>query len=434
MNQRKTNKYTFKKGLDLPLGSIASNNEKISSALNTGSVGLLGADYPGLKPRLLVEAGQQVKLGEPLFVDKREPTVKFVAPGTGTISAINRGERRALVSITIELTEARPSCDWPITGNVKEILQSSGLWTAFRTRPFGIVPPSNSEPVAIYVTALDTRPLSLNPVTVINNQEALFYEGLKQLQETFTCPIRLCTAPDWAARLPPSVEHHIFSGPHPSGLASTHIHTIDPVGLNKIAWHIDYQDVIAIGKLFLEETLDMTRHLSLAGPAVANPEHLISRVGTNLNFFQAALKPGHVRLISGCVLAGREVKGDVHFLGRFHQQVSAVFEANAIVQPGFTAYLPRWLQRWAQSMPDTRRHGRHTAMLPVEKLDNVMPMDIFMVPLIRAMLMGDVDQVQRLGGLELLPEDLALCSFVCPGKHRYGEVLQANLNVIEKES
>ena len=449
----------IKKGLNIPLSGIPE--PVIDDGRPVRSVALLGCDYVGLKPRMLVQEGDSVSLGDPLFFDKRDPAVMYTAPGTGTVTAINRGERRALLSVVIELdTDAEDAVTFPdLIGaqidalpdeRIRNVLHASGLWSAFRTRPFSRVPLSDSSPRSIFVTAVDTNPLCANPVDVVAGNEPAFESGLAVLSRLTEGPVYLCTGSDWSVPVgnQDRVEVAVFSGRHPAGLVGTHIHYLDPVGIDRTVWHIGYQDVIAIGALFQSGKIPTQRVVALGGPAVERPRLVTTRLGASIDELTAGeLDLGGAagprpRVISGSVLSGRRARGAEAFLGRYHVQVSAIpsggqrrlfgwlpFRRNAF---SFIGMFASRTQRRAESLT-TDSHGVATAMVPVQAFDNVMPMDIAPVPLLRALLIKDTDQAQALGCLELDAEDLALCSFVCPGKNDYGSVLSVNLLQIERE-
>ena len=448
-----------RKGLDIPISGMP-DSQKVSGKF-VRTVAVLGCDYIGLKPRITVQPGDKVSLGDTLFVDKRDPDVPYTSPGSGTISAVNRGARRALLSVVIDLDEndeqaANHSefagCDMQTLGSeqVRTLLITSGLWPAFRTRPYSKVPQSSSSPRSIFVTAIDTNPLAADPAAVVSGKEVFFEAGLQVVAALSEGPVYLCTAPDWAGPTgnEKKVKHVAFSGPHPAGLVGTHIHHLDPVGADRAVWHIGYQDVIAIGILFREGRVSTERTVALGGPGIAVPRIVSTRLGASVDelvageVLQHGAASGLPRTISGSVLSGRIASGAEAFLGRYHVQVSTIPDRGkrrflgwlSPIASGFTfaGLLKRRQSRRTTSF-STASHGRPTAMMPIDALEQLIPLDVLPVPLLRALLIGDTDQAQALGCLELDPEDLALCSFVCPGKNDYGAALRINLEQIERE-
>ena len=450
----------IKKGLDIPL--LGGPEQEIGPGDAVHKVALLGEDYPGLRPRMAVQVGDRVELGQTLFVDKRDPEVAYTAPGAGTVAATNRGDRRALLSVVIELDADAPAqqeysgpSDFDVTGKdveaIRRALIHSGLWTAFRTRPFSRVPLSNTTPRSIFVTAIDTRPLAADPVTVISADCEAFTTGLAVISRLPENNVYLCTGPGWDDKndFGERVQHVVFDGPHPAGLVGTHIHHLDPAGANRTAWHIGYQDVIAIGKLFGNRRLSMERTVALGGAGFARPRLIKTRLGADVEqlvsgeLVQSEAAHRRPRVISGSVLSGRVATGAVSFLGRYHDQITALPEGGERRLLGWLDFISGaptfagiFRRRRAQRRPvayTTAANGRHTAAVPVEAFEHIIPLDILPVPLLRALLVKDTDQAQALGCLELDPEDLSLCSFVCPSKSDYGAILRVNLDEIERD-
>jgi Na+-transporting NADH:ubiquinone oxidoreductase subunit A len=367
------------------------------------------------------------------------------------VSAINRGDKRVFQSIVIDVEddEFEPFNQFSDLSQlsrqqVVDNLVASGQWTALRTRPYSRVPAPNSEAAAIFVTAIDTHPLAADPVIVIAEQARAFEDGLTVLSK-LSSKVFVSKAPGANISTGSAqVETAEFAGPHPAGLAGTHIHFLNPVNANKTVWTIGYQEVIAIGKLFTEGKLFVERVLALAGPQIEKPELIRSRVGVNLDELTAGkMLPGNNRVISGSVLGGRTSHGAVSYLGRYHQQVTVLMEGNerqfmGWLSPGAGRHSIKGIylsQFTASKLFDftTTTNGSERAMVPVGSYEKIMPLDILPAQLLRSLIVGDTQMAQDLGCLELDEEDLALCSYVCPGKYEYGPILRDNLTRIEKE-
>jgi len=452
LNQR----IRIRKGLNIPIAGEPEQSVHPGPALQ--HLALCGSDYPGLKPKLLVSVGDRVGLGQPLFVDKRDPQVPYCSPGQGTVTAINRGARRVLESVVVRLEDSgiEDLCFDPVSDDrigamdrdqAAQLLQQSGQWTAFRTRPFSRVPPSDSSPCSIFVTAIDTRPFSADPTLVVREDSEAFVSGLRVLPLLTAGAVYLCTGPGWDVETPDieRLQTVEFSGPHPAGLPGTHIHLLDPVGADKVAWHIDCQDVIAIGKLFTSGSIHTTRIIALGGDCLVKPRLVKTRLGASIDeLIDGETRcPDAYRVISGSVLGGHSASGGLAYLGRYHSQVSVIREGGDRHLFGWTilfsrrytaalARLPGIGQNRKQSF-STSQNGRFTGMIPIRIFEKVMPLDILPSPLFRALMVKDTDQAQALGCLELDEEDLALSSFVCPAKYDYGNVLRINLDQIERE-
>ena len=445
--------FTIKKGLDLPI--TGGPEQKITDGNSIKSVALLGGDYVGLKPKMMVAEGDTVKLGQVLFSDKKNPGVNYTSPGAGVVAAINRGDKRVLVSVVIELKGNQQETFTSYSEaqlaelnaeQVKENLLASGLWTSFVTRPYGKVPAVDSHPSSIFVTAIDTRPLAADPSVIIKERANDFTYGLSVISKLTAGKTYLCKAMGADVAANSAVQIAEFSGPHPAGLPSTHIHLIDPVNINKFVWHIDYQAVIAIGALFTTGKLNVERVVSLAGPTVKNPRLVRTRVGANLQDLVAGeLQDVENRVISGSVLYGHQAAGPVDYLGANSLQVSVLKEGRdrelfGWIVPGtqkysaLNVYVSSKDRAAGRLFPlTTDKNGSNRAIVPVGVYESVMPMDILSTPLLKAIVVGDSDTAQLLGCLELDEEDLSLFTFVDPGKHDFAPVLRANLTKIEKE-
>ena len=439
------------KGLDLPLAGAPQGTVEGARAVST--VALLGPDYPGLKPAIKVEVGDRVALGQTLVEDKQHPGVRYTAPASGTVTAINRGERRALVSIVIAVDDSvEPQRLESFRGAgirldadaVRALLLESGLWTALRSRPFSRVASPTAQPAALFVTATDTRPHAVSPAAVITARADDFQAGLEALA-ALGPRVFVCVAEGQRVTAPPGVEIVEFSGPHPSGNAGWHVHQLMPVSVHRSVWTIGYQDVIAVGRLVTTGRLDVERVISLGGPGVRKPRLLRTRVGASLDeLLEGELLPGAQRIISGSVLDGRARTSPADaFLGRHHLQVAVLPEAGdremfGYIMPGTEKFSVtgtvlgafRKAHRFAFS---TSTNGSPRAMVPIGSYERVMPFDMLPTFLLRALIIRDDQRAAELGALELDEDDVALCTYVCPGKTEYGPLLRAALDRIEKE-
>lgn len=453
----------LKKGLDLPISG--SPEQLIEDARPVARVALVAREYHGLKPGMSVKEGSEVAAGQILFVHRRHPEMCYTAPASGIVEAVHRGERRRLQSVVIRVEGERAeeferwSSSDVVTRPRKAVVAQlirSGLWPAIKTRPYGQTPDPASAPHSIFVTAADTRPLAPDPVVVIAAASAAFRTGLSVVRRLTEGKVFVCTGSGGSPPLPESgaFEHVEFSGPHPAGLAGTHIHFLDPVGRGegeghreggKVVWVIGYQDVIAFGTLFDEGVYPTSRVVSLAGPAVRRPRLLRTRVGASVSELCAGEidEDENCRLVAGSVLEGYRADGALDFLGRFTLQITALPEhaerrTLGWLRPGFDlfsasrAVFSHLLRRRSFAM-SCMQYGSPRALIPVTLYERVMPLDLLPAPLLKSLLVMDTEMAQKLGALELEEEDLALCSYVCPGKHEFGEILRANLELIEKE-
>ncbi|MDE0763082.1 MAG: Na(+)-translocating NADH-quinone reductase subunit A [Cellvibrionales bacterium] len=442
----------IRRGLDLPIAGVPAQIIEQGPAIS--QVALIGSDYQGMKPTMAVREGDRVKLGQLLFTDKKNPRVRFTAPASGVVLAVNRGERRVFQSLVIDVEgddeetfghfNTADLAQLP-REQVVENLLDSGQWVALRTRPYSKVPAPESQPASIFVTAMDSNPLAADPRAIICERQEDFCNGLKVLARLTDGAVNLCTAPN--SGIPggdlEGVEEISFGGPHPAGLAGTHIHFVDPVSAEKTVWTIGYQDVIAFGTLFTTGRIDTRRVVALAGPQVTNPRLLAVSLGANLNqMVIGELQNDENRLISGSVLSGRKAFGECAFLGRYHSQVSVIREGRErhflhylragaeshSALPIFVSAMSKKLQAMTSST-----NGSERAMVPVGAYEAVTPLDILPTQLLRSLIVGDTEMAQKLGCLELDEEDVGLYTYVCVGKYEYAPILRDNLTRIEIE-
>ncbi|MEM1383666.1 MAG: Na(+)-translocating NADH-quinone reductase subunit A [Pseudomonadota bacterium] len=444
-------RFSLHKGLDVPIMGAPKPNIEDGPALRT--VGILGDDYIGLKPRLSVAEGDDVGPGSPILVDKDMPEVQVVSPAAGKIKAINRGARRKLISVEIQVIDgAVDPVDFSSVGDAStpegmvERLCAAGLWTSFRTRPYSKVPAPTTRPAAIYVTATDTEPLAADPALIIREDAEAFSLGVKAIAPLSEGKTYLCQGN--GADLPGSdlagVETASFSGPHPSGLAGTHMHFLEPPGPEKVVWTIGYHDVIAIGRLMQTGRYDATRIVALTGPVCAHPRLVRTLAGASMvDLTEGDLRSNRpVRIISGSVLSGRAGEGVSAYLGRYARQITLIEEDRAQIPMGWIRPMPgkyavqpvlgSALSRRLFSLTSNLNGGRR-AMVPLGTFEELMPQDFLPTQLLRALLVMDTDQAQALGALELDEEDLGLVGFACPAKYEYGLALRDCLTRIEKE-
>ena len=457
--------HVIKKGLELPISGKPSNEIVAGAAVS--HVAIVGHDYPTMKPRMHVEVGDRVKRGQLIFEDRKSDGIRFTAPAAGEIVDIHRGEKRKFLSMVIALNEAEKSGQTTdddhmsfasYTGadptsldgdQVRSLLAESGLWTALRQRPFDRVPSTNDSCAAIFVTAIDTNPLAGSVEAIVAGQEEALKVGLRAVSTLTEGSTFLCVGPNWKVDTSSvaGVQTEVFKGKHPAGLVGTHIHMLCPVGRKRTVWHLGVQDVIAIGHLLQSGKLSVDRVVAFAGPAVADPRLLRTRVGASLTELTAGGVKATVtepRLISGSVLHGHTAQDEtVGYLNRYDAQISALAEDRerkfmGWLAPGANIYstLGTFISKWLPSKEfdmTTTTNGSHRAMVPIGLFERVMPLDIMPTFLLRSLLVGDLERAEELGCLELGEADLALCSFVSPGKEDYGVALRNVLTDIWQE-
>jgi len=446
----------IKKGLNIPISGTPE--DKITDFKNPRSVALVGSDYHGLKPAMLVKEGEKVKIGQPLFEDKKNPGVIFTSPGGGIVESINRGKKRALQSVVIDISDNEEEISFSsiktddlanhTKSSIRENLIESGLWTSFRTRPFSKIPKIDSDPKSIFINCMDTNPLSLDPELIISNNLDNFELGLSAIRLLSGSPLHLCIKQDSSLtfKQEENTHEHIFYGPHPSGLAGTHMHFISPATIDNINWHISYSDVILIGSFFSEGKIPTNKYICLSGPKIENPRIISTRIGACIDEICAGeLSQSENRVVSGSLINGREAIGSYAYLGKYHNQICAIEEPNSSDRELFDwALLGRnrfsklgifisSLLKNKEFNIKARMYGPDRAILPLGVYEEVFPLNLLITPLLRALAVGDTQELQSLGILELDEEDLALCSFVCPSKYDFSYLLRERLNAIEVE-
>ncbi len=443
--------FKLKKGLELPVQGAPE--QTIHPGPEFSTVAVLGGDYLGLKPKMLVQEGDEVRRGTPLFCHKDAPDAMMVVPMTGKVVAINRGARRVLQSVVVQVSDANDDgVDFSGVGGADDAkgvtakLCAAGLWTAFRTRPYSKMPAPGTSPNAIFVTAMDSEPLAAEASLIIADAGDAFTAGLSAISKltegkTYLCHKEGDSIPGADV---PGIEAAAFSGPHPAGLAGTHIHFLEPLAGDKQVWTIGYQDVIAIGRLMQTGHLDPNIVVALTGPGAHHPRLIRTVMGASTDDLtrDEISVDGAARVISGSVLSGRHAEGPHAYLGRFARQITIIREDPDQIPMGWIRPMPsKYAVQPVLGSAFTKKlyaltsnlNGGRRAMVPTGVFEELMPQDYLPTQLLRALLVMDTDTAQALGALELDEEDLGLVGFACPAKYEYGLALRDCLTKIEKE-
>ena len=441
------------KGLNLSLeGGV--NHEVLPGVANlTSRIAILGKDFHGIRPTMFVSEGQQVSQGEKLFEDKKNPGYFHLSPVNGTISEINRGDRRSFLSMVIEKTDDDASFEVDTTfeknnDQILSFLKNFSLLGLFRTRPFSKVPLVGSLPNKIFISLIDSNPLSFDPTLILQENLEAFNKGLEVISYLPKKGIHIGIAENNTLDLYQSekINYHTFSGPHPIGLVGTQINKISPASLANQIWTIGYQELIKIGKTILTGYMSNEKYICISGPQVFNPEIVLTNYGACVEELTAGkLKEEDNRLISGSVLCGHICNGSLAYLSTFSNQLTVIREVNQ----GDREFL-NWLR------PEIKKHsslrmflasaiknykynltsalnGGFRAIVPVGIYEEIFPMNLMITQLLKAIVTEDTELAQSLGVLELDEEDLALCTYSCPSKYDYGLILRNILDKIEKD-
>ena len=441
------------KGLNLSLkGEI--NHQVLPEVKNlTSRIAILGKDFHGIRPTMFVSEGQEVSQGEKLFEDKKNPGYFHLSPVNGKISEINRGDRRSFLSMVIEKSNDTDTFEIDTTfektnDQVLNFLKNFGLLSLFRTRPFSKVPLVDSLPNKIFISLIDSNPLSFDPTLVLRENLESFNKGLEIISYLPKEGIHVGIAEDnnldfYKAE---NINYHTFSGPHPIGLVGTQIHKISPATLTNQIWTIGYQELIKIGKTVLTGRQSNEKYISISGPQVFNPEIVLTNFGACVEELSAGkLIEGNNRLISGSVLCGHMCEGPLAYLSSFSNQLTVIREVNQDdreflnwLRPeikkhsSLRMFLTSAIKNYKYNLTSAL-NGGFRAIVPVGIYEDIFPMNLMITQLLKAIVTEDTELAQSLGVLELDEEDLALCTYSCPSKYDYGLILRNILEKIEKD-
>ena len=442
----------LRKGLNIKLAGKAEKILLPETAVTR--FGVRFADFPGLVARLEVQEGASVRAGSALFHDKLFPEMKFVSPVSGVVREIVRGEKRVLTEVVIEQA-GTDKIDFgaadPLKLTREEVrtkLLGSGLWTVIRQRPYHIVARPDAVPRAIFISAFDTAPLAPDLDFVMTNTHGNHLQtGINVLSRLTDGKIHISREAG-SLRVPElenlqRVEMHQFTGPHPAGNVGVQIHHIDPVVKGEVVWTIDIQDVVALGRLFDTGFHNRERIIALAGTGVLHPKYHRIRPGASVeNILRANMKDGSLRVISGNVLTGKRISAEGSF-GFYDNMVTLLPEGDyseffGWATPGLKKF-SYWRTFVSSLLPrkeydlDTNLHGGHRAFVVTGHYENVLPMDIYPVHLLKAIMAGDVELMENLGIYEVAEEDFALCEFIDPSKTEIQEIIRSGINLMIKE-
>ncbi|CEN36371.1 Na(+)-translocating NADH-quinone reductase subunit A [Capnocytophaga cynodegmi] len=447
-----SNDIRIRKGLDIHLEGEA---EKITLQLPLAKMyGLKPSDFHSVVPKLIAKEGTEVKAGEAVFHDKKDERVLFPSPVSGKIAEIVRGERRKILEIKILPDTEQVFKDFGSKDpakmsaeQIKDFLLSTGAWTFIKQRPYDIIAGADTTPKAIFVSACKTNPLAPDYDYVLKGKE-------KQLQTALTALAKLTTGKVHVSVFKNSslspfrnlkdIVLHNVSGPHPAGNVSTQIAKIDPINKGEVVWVVTPQDLVVMGELFLTGKLNLTRTLALTGACVEKPQYVLVIAGAQVDgVVSGNLKKEKSRVISGDVLTGKKVSED-GFLGYYDDQVTAIPEGDDYEffgwnKPVFNkisttrAMTFSWLNPKKKYNLNTNTNGEHRAFVMTGMYEEVFPLDIYPMQLLKACLYKDLDELENLGAYEVAPEDFALTEFVCVSKQPHQKIIREGLDLMIQE-
>ena len=444
----------IKKGLDI---KISGQAEKIyTKAPRAKTFAIKPSDWHGLTPKIIPKLCDPVKVGTPIFYDKYHPEIKFTSPVSGILLSINRGERRRIVEVVIE-DDGKDTPETFLQGDpadlkreqIVENLLNSGLWPVIRQRPYKVIARPEKPPKSIFISGFDTAPLAPDYDFLLKDKEADFQWGVNVLKQLTAGKVYLNLDDRYPGNKTlasiKGVEINQFKGPHPSGNVGIQIHNLDPINKGEIVWTVNPQDVVAIGRLFKTGKYDPSIDVAITGSRVKKPTYIKTIRGTAVApLLENNLKEGENRVISGNVLAGRQVDPEKGYLGSLHSHITVIPEGNyselfGWILPGFKklsvsrSFASTWLAPNRTFEVDTNYHGGERAFVMTGEYEKVFPMDIYPVQLLKSILVNDIDKMEQLGIYEVAEEDLALCEFVCTSKTPVTKILRDGLRSLRRE-
>ena len=443
----------IRKGLDIRLMGVA---EKVLVQADPAKVvAIKPTDFHGLVPKVLVKPGDTVQAGTPLFCDKYNERVLYTSPVSGEVADVVRGDKRRVLEVRVIADTEQRHVDFgkgdPAGMNRETVIQkllASGVWPVIRQRPFDVVADPAQTPRGIFISCIDTHPLAPDLDLVVRNQGQDLQAGLDALARLTSGKIDLVVGPQTTAREfleAKNVVRHKISGPHPAGNVGVQIHHIAPMVKGDLIWTCGVQDVLMIGRLFNTGKLDGTRIVALTGSEARNPKYVRTQIGVPVKDLVGE-SSGKVRIISGNVLTGDRV-GEDGFLGFYHSQVTVIPEGDAPkffitdgwASPGFDKFsasrsYPTWLLPGQRFRVDSSQNGEERGFVMSGQYEAVFPFDIYPVHLLKAILVNDIEQMEKLGLYEVAPEDFALCEFVCTSKINSQSIVREGLDILKKET
>lgn len=440
----------IKKGLDIKLKGKAG--QTVSAAAAAQFYAVKPSDFPGLKPRLLVSAGDAVQIGTPLFADKNQPDVLFCSPVSGTVSLVNRGERRKVLEVVVEsdgqfqsVSFSKTQVDSLDRDGVKSELLKSGLWPYLVQRPFGVLAKPADVPRDIFISGFDSAPLAPDFEFILKNELEAFQMGVQALAKLTNGKVYLgVSSPSSVLASVKGAEVNVFNGPHPAGNVGIQMHHVKPINKGEVVWTVGAMSVLFIGRYFKNGKLDFSKQVALTGSEIKAPQYYTVVSGAQISSVLAGKTAGQQaeRIISGNVLTGTKV--DLNgYLGFFDNQITVIPEGNEIepfgwATPGFDKYsatstfLSRLFPK-KEYVLNANFHGGERAFVVSEQYEKVLPMDVLPVYLLKAILVNDFDKMEQLGIYEVIEEDMALCEYVCTSKIEVQDILRKGMDTVLKE-
>ena len=448
-----SNDIRIKKGLDIKLVGVAALTK--SDAIKSNFYSIKPEDFHGLTPKLLVKVGEKVKAGEPIFYDKSNASIQFVSPVSGEVVEILRGEKRRILEVKIQADKTQTFFDHQKlevesakADEIKAKLLASGCWPFIMQRPYDVIANPETTPKGIFVSAYASAPLAADYDIVLAGKQAELQAAVSALSKLTTGTINVSVSKDTHSPFTnlEDVVTHKISGPHPSGNVGTLINKIDPINKGEVVWTITPQDLVIIGELLLTGKFNAERIVALAGSGIKEPRYLVTKIGSEIAtmvYDRGIEKDANVRIISGTVLSGKEIKPD-GYLGYYSNVVSVIPEGDDYEFFGWNkpvfdkvstsrALTFSWLTPNKKFDLNTNTNGEHRAFVITGSYEEVFPLDIFPMQVLKACMYQDLDEMEALGMYEVAPEDFALTEFVCVSKQPHQKIIREGLDLMLKE-
>ncbi|MGK0421658.1 MAG: Na+-transporting NADH:ubiquinone oxidoreductase subunit A [Polaribacter sp.] len=441
----------IKKGLDIKLVGVAEKTTTKSSQSSVYAV--KPEDFHGIIPKLITKEGTEVKAGEALFHSKSDPRILFSSPVSGKVVAVERGARRKVLAVKITADANQVYEDFGTKDantmsaeEVKNHLFTSGCWPFIKQRPFDVVANPNQAPKAIFVSAHASAPLAADLEYTLAGKEAELQAAITAVSKLTEGLVHVSVGANSNSPLAKlsGIELHKVSGPHPSGNVGTQIAKINPINKGEVVWIITPQDLVVIGELLLTGKLNLTRTVALTGSQFSKPQYVTAISGASISDVTANnLNDDNTRIISGNVLSGKEVKA-AEFLGYYDNQITAIPEGDDYEFFGWNkpifnkistsrALTFSWLTPKKKYDLNTNTNGEHRAFVVTGSYEEVFPLDIYPMQLLKAFMYKDLDEMEALGGYEVAPEDFALTEFVCVSKQPHQKIIREGLDLMREE-
>ena len=438
-----------RKGLDLKLKGVA--DKTIVDAPRSSVYAIKPLDFHAVVPKLVLKEGASVKAGEPIFYSKYDEAVKFVAPVSGTITEVLRGAKRRIMEVKIAADATSNYVDHgkldPKTADaaaIKTRMLESGCWPFIIQRPYDILASSEDTPKSIFISAYTTAPLAGNVDFILSEKKDAFQAGVDALSKLTTGQVNIGVGKDSTLGSINNANVYTVQGPHPAGNAGVQIHKIDPINFGDKVWVVGAEDVAIIGNLFLTGKFHAERTVALVGTEVPDADRKYYRtiIGANVSTLVSNVKTNETRIISGDVLTGDKLSND-QFLNYYHNTLTLIPEGNHYAMLGWLPFtrnnIPSisgtslsWM-KGGRSKVDTNLNGEERALVVTGEMEEVLPMDIYPMQLIKACMTGDIEKMENLGIYEVAPEDFALVDYINTSKLETQEIIRLGLDLMITE-